>query len=316
MRRFLIPAVLAVTAASLSAETLVAVGYGGRRMTSTDGRAWENVQQWADKGADDWNNLISICYGKGKFVCVGGGGWSRDTQAGHILVSTDGKDWREVEKQQFRVSPIVFDGTRFIAGGPNHKLLRSDDGEKWTAGADIALPADVPGWAFWFRRGVTGSGISIFMGNAGPKQATWWTLATKDGGSVVNFTTEVPKSEGLAFGAGRFVSASKTGLVASVDGVKWVPVTGAPEDEFRGLIWTGQRFFLTGKKGSYVSPDGLTWTAFAKAPPCNVVFSNEKLWIGTGWPGNMFASKDGKSWEKTGQPLPAMGVNGVATDAR
>src|SRR5271165_2966513 len=68
----------------------VAVGYGGRRMSSRDGITWQNVLQWADKGADDSNNLISIAFGKGKFVAVGGGGWSRDSQAGHVLVSTDG----------------------------------------------------------------------------------------------------------------------------------------------------------------------------------------------------------------------------------
>ena len=68
----------------------VAVGYGGRRMASRDGQTWEHIQQWADKGADDLNNLMGLAFGKGKFVCVGGGGFSRETQGGHILVSTDG----------------------------------------------------------------------------------------------------------------------------------------------------------------------------------------------------------------------------------
>src|SRR5436305_12472051 len=87
------------TLSTFAADGLyVAVGYGGRRMTSTDGKTWENVQQWADKGADDSNNLMSVAFGKGKFVCVGGGGWTRDTQAGHILLSTDGKEWRAVAK--------------------------------------------------------------------------------------------------------------------------------------------------------------------------------------------------------------------------
>jgi hypothetical protein len=86
--RSLLPLFLVATASiGLGADGIyVAVGYGGRRMTSRDGQTWENVTQWADKGADDWNNLIGLAYGKGKFVCVGGGGWSRDTQAGHILV--------------------------------------------------------------------------------------------------------------------------------------------------------------------------------------------------------------------------------------
>src|SRR4051812_37274961 len=149
---------------AFAAEPLyVAVGYGGRRMTSRDGQTWENVQQWSDKGADDSNNLMSIAYGHGKFVCVGGGGWSRETQAGHILVSTDGRDWREVGKYPFRVNPILFGDGRFIVGGPTRNLLWSLDGETWTDGPKVELPTGFPGYAFWFRRGAAGHGLFVFM---------------------------------------------------------------------------------------------------------------------------------------------------------
>ena len=313
MRTIPVLLLILLGAAPCLAETLVAVGYGGRRMSTTDGRTWENVQQWTDKGADDWFNLISVCHGKGKFVCVGGGGWSRDTQAGPILVSTDGKTWREVAKYPFRVSPVEFDGKRFVAGGPNHRLLWSEDGEKWNDGADITLPSEIPGWAFWFRKGAVGNGAFIFMGNAGPKQATWWTVVSKDGQTVDHFTTEVPKTEELAFGAGRFLAATKDAVLSSTDGIQWQPVS-VPADEYKGVLWTGHHFFLTGKKSTYTSADGKAWTEFGKPPPCRVIFSDGATWIGTGWPGNMYYSADGKAWQKTSQPQPGLGVNSIATD--
>ena len=85
-----------------AADVWVAVGYGGRRMSSTDGVKWEITAEWAEKGGDDSNNLMGLAYGLGKFVAVGGGGWSRETQGGHILVSKDGRDGREIGRASCR----------------------------------------------------------------------------------------------------------------------------------------------------------------------------------------------------------------------
>ena len=80
--------------AAPAADTFVAVGYGGRRMVSPDGRTWKITAEWAEKGGDDSNNLMSLVHAQGKFVATGGGGFSRDKQAGHILLSTDGSHRR------------------------------------------------------------------------------------------------------------------------------------------------------------------------------------------------------------------------------
>lgn len=290
----------------------VAVGYGGRRMSSRDGVTWENVQQWADKGADDSNNLISIAYGHGKFVCVGGGGWSKETQAGHILLSEDGKDWREVAKYPFRVSPILFTGDRFVAGGPSRQFLYSDDGVTWKEGPKVELPKEIPSWAFWFRKGAAGNGTYIFMGNAGKDQKIWWCLTTHDGTAITHFATDLPQVKGLTFGNGKFVIATADGILTSADGDKWSKVESAPNDELRGVIFNGKSFLLTGKQQLYSSPDAKTWTPMGKSPPGNLLHADEKVMIATGWPGKMFACTDGKTWKPTGQPMPAMGVNEIA----
>ena len=287
----------------------VAVGYGGRRMSSRDGIHWENVQQWADKGADDSNNLISLAYGKGKFIAVGGGGWTRETNAGHILVSTDGAAWREVRKAPFRISPIMFESGRFVAGGPNRQLLWSDDGETWSQGATIELPKDING--FFFRRGIAGNGVFIFTGNGGKDQKTWWCATSRDGQSITSFAADLPEVRGLAFGAGKFVLMSPDAVFTSVDGKSWNKEAAAPADSFRGIVWTGREFFLAGKQSTYTSADGVTWKPFGKSISCNPIWSDGSVYIGTGWPGTMWYSTDGQKWTQGEPVLPVMGVNQI-----
>ncbi|HEX8915622.1 MAG TPA: hypothetical protein VF796_24930 [Humisphaera sp.] len=325
-RRSLLAAAASAPLAGLLRQTLaapaaqgvyVAVGYGGRRMMSRDGLAWDAVQQWTDKNADDSNNLISVAFGKGKFVAVGGGGFSKETQAGHVLVSADGKDWREVKKYPFRVSPVVFAADRFVAGGPSRQLLWSDDGEAWTEGPAVPLPKEIPSWAFWFRHGaagiVGGKPAYVFVGNANKDQKTWWCLTSRDGKAVASFATDLPKVAGIAFGAGRFVIASPEGLRTSPDGQKWEAPADGPQDDFRGVVWTGTAFYATGKQQAYTSPDGRKWSPAGKAPGAHVLWADERVMIGSGWPGKMSASTDGgKTWKPTGQPMPGLGVNAVA----
>ncbi|MEY4485015.1 MAG: hypothetical protein RL693_2467 [Verrucomicrobiota bacterium] len=289
----------------------VAVGYGGRRMTSKDGIHWENIQQWADVGKDDSNNLMSLAYGLGKFVCVGGGGWSKETQAGHILVSNDGKDWREVAKYPFRVNPVLFQDKLFVAGGPSKQLLWSSDGEKWNEGGTVKLPEDIPGYAFWFRGGATGNGTFVFIGNAGKDQKTLWCLTTRDGKTIESFTTGIPSIKGLAFGSGKFVLAGSDGLHTSVDGKSWERASGSPSEEMTGVVATGKGLLATSKTSLYASSDAINWTSIGKAPPGSLACATENGMIGTGWPGKMFFSKDGQKWEPAGQPLPGLGINKV-----
>ena len=246
----------------------VGVGYGGRRLVSKDGIAWEISAEWAVDGKDDSNNLMGIAYGKGRFVAVGGGGWTRDTQAGHILVSKNGRDWTEVRKAPNRINPVVFGGGRFVAGGSDRVLLWSEDGETWTSGGKI----DFKDWAFWFRRGVYGNGVFLLMGNHGKDQKAYWCAVSKNGEAIDHFQTDLPVVAGLAHGAGHFVAV--------------------------------------GKKTAFTSADGLTWSALPKRIPCHLLWGDEKISIGTTWPGQMWHSTDGATWTK-GAPLTPNGMNQV-----
>ena len=294
-------------------EQWVAVGYGGRRMVSTDGINWEITAEWAVDGKDDSNNLMGLARGRGKYVAVGGGGWSRDTQAGHILVSEDGRDWREVRQAPFRVNPVVFgegagEGGRFVAGGPDRTLLYSDDGESWTPGATV--PADdFPGWAMWFRHGAHGAGTFVFMGEAGKKKELYWCLATKDG-TAARFRTDLPQLKGLAFGAGRFVAVGPGAIAASTDGWDWTVQERPASDKFSWIVWTGDEFLIGGGPQSYTSADGLTWTPHPLKPRGKLLWSDGERFISTGWPGKMFYSSDGRRWQQS-PPLTPNGINKV-----
>src|SRR5689334_11702907 len=89
----------------------VAVGYGGRRVTTRDGVHWENDVELAPNGGDDDNCLFSVAFGRDKFVAVGGG-----ARVGRIMTTRDGTDWREVKTYRFRVNPVLFGNEMFIAG--------------------------------------------------------------------------------------------------------------------------------------------------------------------------------------------------------
>lgn len=101
----------------------VAVGEGGRRISSRDGRQWKNDTRWAVGAADADEALHDIAFGLRRFIAVGGG-----AAKGRIVSTRDGKTWRELPAPRGCVETIVFGGGRFIAGHGG-ELLWSEDGE-------------------------------------------------------------------------------------------------------------------------------------------------------------------------------------------
>ena len=309
--------VLLGTQAPAADGIFVAVGGGGRIMSSRDGLNWETAQEWDSKWADDSNLLHWVTSGLGKIVASGGGGWSRDTQAGHILVSTDGKAWREVAKLPNRVSPVLFSGDRFVcAGGGDGTALRwSLDGEKWEAGAtykefvavqnapaaDGGKPSPLKGVNF--RRGAAGNGVFLFTGDASEK--TNWQLTTRDGTTLTSFTRGTPQCGSVAFGAGKFVLAGRDGIFTSADAQKWQREPGTPADELWRVEWSGREFIVAGKKSFYRSSDGTTWQSFGGKPPGWIAAASAHGHVAMSWGANLFFSPDGQTWKRVTQPNPA-----------
>ncbi len=286
-------------------SVFVGVGYGGRRLVSTDGKEWTIAAEWGEKGGDDSNNLMSVVYAQGKFVAVGGGATSTKSM-GHILVSKDGKEWKSVYEAKFRVHPIVYGNDRFVAGGPNRDFLFSKDGEKWEKGDKLTAKE-----ASHFRHGAFGNGVFVFIGNAGGNSPTTWVAVTKDGEKLDHNSADLPPVRGLTFAKGLFVAVGPKGMtMSSKDGIKWNKAEPIGDEDFTWIAWTGKAFICGGGKTPYFSEDGIKWEKWPNPIPCHVMCVTEKGWIGTTWPGQMWHSTDGKKWEKSKAMTPN-GINSV-----
>jgi len=304
---------LLVSALSLqAADIVVAVGYGGRRMTSTDGQKWDHLTEWKAEGGDDFYNLIAITSGHGKFVAVGGGGFTRETQKGHILVSSDGKDWQPVGDWPNRVNPVTFDGKRFVAaGGGETALLYSDDALTWKRGA--AIKTEGPGWAFWFRKGAAGNDRHILFGDHDTtKPRRNFCVVTRNGETIEKVDYNFPAIAGCAFGNGVFALVTKEeGIVkTSSDGLTWTDrLTLGPDPS--GIAFNGSVFITGNREKLLTSADGASWSedAGAKLPGTLLAAKDRTLIAGAGWPGKMQSSQDGgKTWARSPE-LPPNGIN-------
>ncbi|HEY1065519.1 MAG TPA: hypothetical protein VGE52_05400 [Pirellulales bacterium] len=277
-------------------EAWVAVGYGGRRMLSTDGLNWTITEEWEVGGGDNSNNLMSAVFAQGKFVAVGGGGGG-PTAGGHVLVSTDGKTWRETWKAKNRVNPIVFGGDRFVVGGPDRSLYWSSDAETWTPGGKLSDPV-----ASHFRGGAYGDDKFVFVGNGGGNGGTSWSAVSKNGETIDGFKKDLPGHGRIVFGARRFfmlTSHSKAALIATTDGLNWEPVVVPDASEFDWLVWTGRELFVGDWKKAFRSENGTEWQPLELKNAGGVIWSDGTRFIATGWPGKMRFSPNGRDWENS-----------------
>ena len=288
----------------------VAVGYGGRRLHSTDGVNWDIAAEWTTNGRDNRDNLISVAYGNGTFVAVGGGVTDTNGPGGRILTSADGKDWKEQPGWKFRVHPVLFGKNRFVAGGPDYQLLWSADGAGWEAGGKIADPA-----ATHFRMGAFGNGVFVFAGNGRRSDLEiHWVVVSKDGTAIEAERTDLPPITAMTFGGGRFVVVGPDGLrLSSADGVTWENEIREPKVNLESVVWTGKEFFTSGGGQGYASVDGKKWAPWPKPVPCAVLLADAArgVWIGTSWPGNMWSSADGLEWKRAKEMTPD-GINSAA----
>ncbi len=301
----------AVKAAPPKTGVYVAVGYGGDRLRSIDGVNWELAAEWTPHGGDDRDNLISVAWGNGKFVAVGGGVTDKNGLGGRILTSADGKDWKEHPGRSFRVAPILFGNGRFVAGGPDYHLLRSTDGATWEAAGKISDPN-----ATHFRLAAFGDGLFVFSGNGRRSDGheIFWMVSSKDGTAIESERTDLPPLRGMAFGNGRFVAVGPDGLrMSSADGATWEHEVREPKLNLYSLVWTGKEFLASGDGKGFSSTDGKTWTPWPKPLRCDVLYADAArgVWIGTSWPGKMWSSADGLEWKPSDFKAPN-GINSVA----
>jgi hypothetical protein len=288
----------------IAEEIWVAVGYGGRRMVSTDGVTWKITGEWAQPGKDDSNNLMSLVYARGKFVATGGGGGGK-TGGGHVLISSDGENWREVWQAPGRINPIVFGDDRFVVGGPRKQLYWSTDAETWTPGAQLEDKR-----CTHFRQGAYGNGVFVITGNHGGNSEAWISV-TKNGEDISHVQFDIPNIRDLKFAAGKFVVVGEGVRKVSPDGIHWQSTDLPAGERLTWVIHNGQQFVCGGGKQVYASVDGLAWTPQPITYRGNPKWTDGQRIISTSWPGKMHFSPDaGNTWQ-AGNELTANGINRV-----
>lgn len=287
----------------------VAVGYGGRRITSRDGFHWENDQRYSSGDSDNDDALFDVAFGASRFIAVGGG-----ERTGHILVTRDGREWRPVQEVNGRVATISFGDGRFIAAH-DAELMSSRDGTKFETGPRLAWKGSIHA-----RRsacGETEAGFCfVIIGDIdlwAERKRVHWRGVTVDGTRWDHTTLDAPAALDIAFGAGHFVVVGPAGLIeSSHDGQAWERHPTDPAENFSHVVWTGTRFLVSGGSALWTSPDGLAWTRQAPAPPCDLAWAREGfLGLGFSRGGNVFTSRDFVAWKKSSLP-PGPSLNAVA----
>lgn len=294
------------------AGLFVAVGYGGRRMTSRDGVTWENDQRWSDEAKDNDDVLFNVAYGAGRFIAVGGG-----AKVGHILSTRDGREWKSLTEVRGRVATIAFGRDRFVAGH-DAELLFSTDGEKFESGEKLDWKGSVHA-----RRsacGDTEAGFRfVIIGDIdlyAEKKRVNWRGTTGDGTRWEHTALDTMAARDIAYGSGHFVVVGPGGLVeSSHDGQTWVRRETDATEDFSRVVWTGTRFVISGGKSAWTSSDGLTWTKETWRIPCSLAWAREgSLGVGFSWGGDVHMSRDFRKWRKLPIP-PGPSLNAVAFGA-
>lgn len=312
MRGALVAILLALTLGDVcagDAGLFVAVGYGGRRITSRDGLSWENDQRWSDEAKDNDDVLFNVAFGAGRFIAVGGG-----AQTGHILSTRDGRDWKSVQDVKGRVATVAFGNGCFVAGH-DAELMYSTTGDKFEAGQKLDWKGSVHA-----RRsacGDTEAGFRfVIIGDVdlwADKKRVSWRGVTSDGTRWEHTALDMPGARDVAYGAGHFVVVGPGGLIeSSHDGQAWERHETDGMENFSHIAWTGTRFLVSGGKAAWTSADGLAWTRQPKPIPCSVVWAKEgALGLGLSWGGNIHRTQDLLEWKKVTVP-PGPSLNAVA----
>ncbi len=286
--------VLGISACSASAaEVYLAVGPGGDRMFSKDGRTWDNHISWGEPKHDQ-NDLNCAAFFKGT-AYVGGGYFS-----GRLTATRDGKTWSEgVLPKSSPIFGMEILHDTLYAITLHGQVYKTSDGEHWT----MVAPAKNPTPTHRVRITASGNGVIVGSGDFGPGLAfdpkTEKITVTQMAGQK----DKNPNWKRVAYGNGVFVVCGQDGLLAETkDGLTWQNNETHPErGNISSVVWAGNGFLAAAEKqDTLFSKDGLEWKKFDTKAPNTLVRAGD--WVyGWSWPPSKIKrSRDGANWE----PVP------------
>lgn len=270
----------------------VAVGYGGRRVRSTDdGLTWTDDVSLVPQGGDDDNLLRTIVYGDGKFVALGY----------RAVVSVDGKTWLAPTAPfgQWIGAAAWETNKGFVAVGGYGLHATSRDGRTWSDHAfDTVASHCKHGIAF-------GGGRFVSVNDDGARATSvdgvTWTKSQGVAGAV--------KTTGVAFGNGVFVAVGETSAVRSTDGGLTFSSPAALSSSAAGIVFAQGHFTALSSGRVFTSPDGVVWTAKPSADARRgTVAYGHGTYVSIAEGGGIQRSSDGVVWSA---PKTLSGANAL-----
>jgi hypothetical protein len=241
---------------------------GGAVVTSPDGLQWTEM----DTGAHD--NLRSVVSTTAGIMTFGAAtlqstvgdtwtmrlfnfqgpekpvSWSIDRfmvlESDALVTSRDGKAWQRTLLPLSSADAVVtWNGSLYVVGASNGRILTSPDGVVWTARQS--------GIADNIRDLVFANGRVVAMGQAGA------VTTSADGVTWVPRTLVARQLQDLEWAGQRFVVSAGDVTLTSADGLTWQQSSTLPSPVTR-MAWTGTELMGMNRSRVVRSTDGLTWT--------------------------------------------------------
>lgn len=274
---------------------LVAVGYGGRRMTSADGIMWTDDVIVDPMGGDDDNLFRGVGFDGKQFIAAGG------SAAGQIATSPDGKTWTFRPPGTSWLADVVPLGAALVTAGGNGLRQRSiDAGATWIDAT--------PYYAGHYRGIASGKGVAVAAGHTYGNSTVGLSSTTTDGKTWTAEVTGGSSFHSIAFGdvaGGVFVAAGEDRCSTSPDGAAWTPCAGTTGGGFDHVVFANGMFILGNASGYFTSTDGATFQHL-DAEHHGVVAHGLGLYVALDWPDHILTSPDLQSWTvRSGDTGPA-----------
>jgi hypothetical protein len=240
----------------VGAPLVVAVGQGGRRLSSANGVDWTGDLRDASGDGDATKDLLAVSYSAGLVVAVGGG--CKGTDCAGRIVTFDGARWTEqaLPRQSGWLGAVAYGNGVWVAAGAAGPTLVSPDGKRWTARG--SLPGNVRALAYGT---VGGAPTFIAVGDNGLRAGSvdgqaWTGVAQGFPGS------DVPVAlRSVAIGDGAVVAAGEAGRrIRSSNGTDWTdPAAGG--SDLASVVFADRTFLAYADNGIvFLSTDGgRTW---------------------------------------------------------
>lgn len=274
----------------------VAVGYGGRRMTSTDGIAWTDDVIVDPNGGDDDNLFRGVGFDGAQFIAAGG------SAAGQIATSPDGATWTFRPPGTSWLADVVPLGAALVTAGGNGLRQRSlDKGVTWIDAA--------PYYAGHYRGIASGKGIAVAAGHTYGSSTVGLSSTTTDGKTWTAAVTGGSAFHSIAFGdvaGGVFVAAGDDRCSTSPDGAAWTACAGTTGSGFDRVVFANGMFILGNASGYFTSTDGVTFQHLAAPEHHGVTAHGLGLYVALDWPDHILTSPDLTTWTlRSGDTGPA-----------